>query len=288
MPDIFSLCKPQNAATAPVIFDSPHSGTAYPADFNYSCDEKMLKACEDQMVDQLFASAPAQGCPLLLAHIPRSYIDLNRAIDDIDSKLLDKPWQGKARPTERSAAGIGLIRRLITQGKPVYNRALSQAEIQNRIDSYYIPYYAQLEKLYAESYAQFGSVLHINCHSMPAHTAIPSQPIGLNGQKPKAADFVLGDLGGTSCNPALTRKIKNFLEDMGYAVTINDPFKGVELIQRFSDPGKGKYAIQLEINKALYMNENTFEKNNNFQTLQANIEKLIAFMAELLPPRETV
>jgi N-formylglutamate amidohydrolase len=277
MKNVLSVCKPENPL--PVIFDSPHSGKIYPPDFRYTCRFSDLEKCEDTYVDELFTRACDFGGTFLTALFPRSYIDTNRAIDDIDPQLLeDKPHTLDIAPTSRSDAGIGLIRRLVRPGIPVYNRALPAKEIQRRIDNYYIPYHDMLENLLENAHYNFGQVWHINCHSMPNSTATPRRPIGLMGTSAKPADFVIGDRDGTTCDPIFTRLLKKFLSDKGYAVTINDPFKGVELIQRTSDPARGRHAVQIEVNKSLYMNEETGEKNLNFIKVQSDITDLIAFI----------
>ena len=278
MVDVFTISKP--ILPLPLIFDSPHSGSMYPDDFNYACTIDDLRQSEDMYVQELFSCAPTYGVALLQAHFPRAYIDPNRAIDDIDPQLLSAPWPvGEINPTSRSDAGIGLIRRLIKPGMPVYNRHLSASEIIRRIEDYYTPYHRALKTLLDESYANFGQVWHINCHSMPAASALPRQPIGLLGQTPKAADFVLGNRDNTTCDMDFVHALRDFLRGLGYTVTINDPFKGVELVRRYGDPARGRHSLQLEINKALYMDEKTFEKSSNYNVLSRDIEKLISLCA---------
>ncbi len=278
MSEIFSVFRPQNML--PIIYDSPHSGTHYPEDFNYACDLHILRSAEDTYVDDLFAGASNHGAALLTAHFPRSYIDVNRAADDIDPNLLEHDWPGgNINPTSRSDAGIGLLRRLVKPGAPVYDRTLSPQEIQHRIKNYYHPYHNALAQLIDEAHYRYGKVWHINCHSMPASSATPKRAIGLVGYEGKPCDFVLGNRDGTSCDIGFTHALRNFLKKLGYVVGINDPFKGVELIKRYSNPARGRHSIQLEINKALYMNEETFEKNSNYDTLRRDIEKLMEFIA---------
>ncbi|MEZ5919527.1 MAG: N-formylglutamate amidohydrolase, partial [Alphaproteobacteria bacterium] len=168
MNDIYTLTRPETPAL-PLIFDSPHSGTLYPEDFGYACDFHTLESAEDKYVDDLFASAPAFGAALLCAHFPRSYIDPNRSADDIDPALLAGLWDGALpiAPSPRSDAGIGLIRRLVRPGIPVYDRPLTSAEITARIERYYTPYHEALETLITEAHYNFGQVWHVNCHSMP-------------------------------------------------------------------------------------------------------------------------
>jgi N-formylglutamate amidohydrolase len=281
MKNILTIIKPQNPL--PLVYDSPHSGTIYPDDFHYSCDFSELRKAEDHYVDELFSSTPRLGAAFLSAHFPRSYIDVNRAACDIDTDLLAHLWpedtHGKIAPTSRSDAGIGLIRRLVRPGVPVYNRPLSADEIQRRIQTYYNPYHTALESLIDEAHYNFGVVYHINCHAMPASSARPRQPLSMIGREARVADFVLGNRDGTTCDHDFMSEIRKFLKNMGYNVTINDPFKGVELVRRFSNPARGRHSLQIEINKSLYMDEETGEKSPNYGALKADIEKLTAFTA---------
>lgn len=269
------------ASPLPLIFDSPHSGTRYPDDFNYVCAFTDLQRAEDKFVDELFACAPDYGAALLIANFPRSYIDVNRSIDDIDPVILAESWpHGPINPSSRSDAGIGLIRRLVRPGMPLYDQPLSVDDIAQRIENYYKPYHAALEKLMNEAHYNFGQVWHINCHSMPSASARPKQPVGMSGRGGRATDFVLGDRDGTSCDLEFTHALRDFLRGLGYTVTINDPFKGVELVDRYSAPARGLHSLQIEINKALYMNEDTSEKTTDFENLCLDIESLIAFCAD--------
>lgn len=285
MSGIFSVQRPENPL--PLVFDSPHSGNKYPVDFKYDCTFKELQECEDHFVDELYATVPDHGASLLQAHFPRSYIDLNRAIDDVDTELLATHWTGPIiNPTARSMSGIGLIRRLIKPGMPIYNHPLTSEEIEARIHNYYIPYHKQLETMLDEAIYHYGQVWHINCHCMPESTAIPRRKaFGFSGNRPKPVDFVLGDRDGTTCDPAFTRAVRNFLNDLGYSVTINDPFKGVELIRKYSEPALGRHALQIEINKSLYMNEETGEKTANFEKISKDIDRLIGFISQYIQAR---
>ena len=276
MDDVLTIAKPENPL--PLIFDSPHSGTNYPEDFDYACDFETLERAEDKYVDQLFTLATDFGGTLLCAQFPRSYIDPNRSRDDLDPDLLGPEWEHKISPSDRALAGIGLIRRLIRPEQPVYNRLLTMDEINDRIHTYYIPYHEALGKLIEEAHNNFGQVWHINCHSMPSHNPYANSLSRINPLR--HADFVLGDRDGTTCDPELTRLIRNFLKDRGYKVTINDPYRGVELVRRYSNPSAGRHSLQIEINKALYMNEETGEKHKGFQKLQADITALIRFLAD--------
>jgi len=260
------ICHKPAAQTAPLVLDSPHSGTVYPADFGYACPFSWLRETEDGFIDEIFESAPGAGVPLLAAQFPRCYIDANRAVDDIDPLLLEEPWPG-INPTARSNMGVGLIRRLHKQAspQPLYDRFLTRAEIEHRINTCYRPYHAALEELLSRTYAEFGIVYHLNCHSMP----------GSNGP-----DMVLGDRDGTTCAPALTRFVAQQLRGMGYRVAINRPYKGVELVRRFGRPAAGWHSLQIEIRRGLYMNEASREKNHGFDRVQANMARLVIQLAD--------
>ncbi len=281
MSNVFTIAKPEKPL--PLIFDSPHSGTIYPADFNYACSFELLENAEDKFVDELFASAPDYGANLLCASFPRSYIDPNRSIDDIDKELLNEEWpDNNINPTARSIAGIGLIRRIVKPGAPVYERNLTPAEIKNRINHYYTPYHDELQALINAAHYNFGQVWHINCHSMPNSTATPRRPFAVVGNKSKPADFVIGNRDSATAAQDFTHMIRDCVKNMGYNVCINDPFKGVEIITRHGDPARGRHSIQLEINKALYMDEDTNKKSSKYSALQNDLNKLIQECAQFV------
>ena len=287
--DILALYSPQNPL--PVIFDSPHSGIIYPDDFDYSCDLPHLRSIEDAYVDELFEDAPKYGASLLSALFPRSYIDVNRAVDDIDENLIDGEWphhhHGDISPSPRSDTGIGLIARLIKPGTPIYNRDLKPAEIMDRIKNYYEPYHEALENLLNDAYYNHGQFWHINCHSMPNSSAYPKQNISLIGNNAKPSDIVLGDRDGKSCGRDFIYALRDFWRNEGYRVTINDPFKGVELVSRYSQPTRGRNSIQIEINRSLYMDENTGEKTRNFQIIKDDCTSMIQFCSAFAQSRLT-
>lgn len=267
----------QELQSLPLVFDSPHSGTAYPEDFRFSCDFGQLQKAEDKYVDELFAGAVNAGASFLCADFPRSYIDVNRCEKDIDTELLAESWPEDIEPTTRSHAGIGLIRRLVRPGLPVYDRALTNAEVQARIETYYRPYHAALEQLIENTHYRFGRVYHINCHSMPM-PALGQNFSFLPAFAPP--DFVLGDRDGTTCDPAFTRAVRDFLKTKGYKVAINDPYKGVELVRKYSSPATGRHSLQIEVGRWLYMDEESCRKSRGFIRTQKTISELIAFIAD--------
>lgn len=270
---IYTLTRPRTAL--PLVFDSPHSGTVYPADFDFACDFSTLEKAEDKYVEELFAGAVDAGAVLLQAEFPRSYIDVNRCERDIDVDLLEDIWPEEIAPTSRSHAGIGLIRRLVRPGVPLYNRALRAAEIKHRIDNYYRPYHETLERVIEDAHYRFGQVWHINCHSMPTQDghAFRASPL-------KSADFVLGDRDGTTCDIDFTHAVRDMLRGMGYKVSINDPYKGVELVRRYSCPATGRHSLQIEVARSLYLDEQTYQKSRNFNEIKQDMDRLACFCAE--------
>lgn len=252
----------------PVLFDSPHSGSSYPRDFAFTCPLPVLRQAEDTYVDELFAHAPEHGATLLCALFPRTCIDANRAIDDIDPGLLDGPWPEPLAPTAKSNAGMGLIRTLCRPGLPLYDGRLSVAEVSGRIDRYYRPYHFQVASILDGLSARFGAVWHVNCHSMPS-------AVGPGAHRGAGPDFVVGDRDGTTSEPGFVSLIAEVLSGLGYSVALNDPYKGVELVARYSNPARGRHSVQLEINRRLYMNEETLERTEGFPRLQADLDTLI-------------
>lgn len=256
---------------APVVLDSPHSGTFYPEDFRPAVPLSALRKAEDAFVDELYASGPKFGATLISARFPRSYIDPNRSLLDVDESLLDEPWPGPVAASRKTELGVGLIWRLLDTGEPIYARKLGIDEVRRRITDYHQPYQKAVKDALDATQAHFGSVWHINCHSMPAVSSIISE----EGPGRPRADFVLGDRDGTTCEPAFTAFVAGTLSDLGYEVKINDPFKGVELVRAFSEPASGRHSLQVEVNRKLYMDEETGAKLPGFARLARDMERMI-------------
>ncbi len=254
----------------PVVFDSPHSGTDYPPDFDFICDFQALREAEDTHVEALLAEAPRFGAALLCALFPRSYIDPNRAPGDLDADLVELPRSPHERVGEKARLGMGLIRRLSRPGQPIYGRRLTREEVCHRLNHYYHPYHAQLAAMLDAVHARFGVVYHVNCHSMPSP---PDSPGDARGPRP---DFVLGDRDGTTCGPGFIAHVEQALQDMGFLVRRNDPYKGVEIVRRHGRPAEGRHSLQIEIRRRLYMNERTFERSDRFEAVKACITDLVA------------
>jgi N-formylglutamate deformylase len=208
---------------------------------------------------------------LVAARFPRSYIDANRSLLDIDEALLAAPWPGPLARSRKTELGIGLVWRVLDNGDPIYARKLSVAEVMRRITLFHQPYQKAVKDAIDEAHAHFGTAWHVNCHSMPALSSQVSE----EGPGKARADFVLGDRDGTTCGPEFTHFVRDSLAAMGYDVKVNDPYKGVELVRAFSDPAAGRHSLQVEVNRRLYMNESTREKSVDFDSLKRDIDSLV-------------
>jgi N-formylglutamate amidohydrolase len=267
-------------APLPLVLDSPHSGSDYPADFGHLPPREVVRQAEDSYVEELYAMAPEVGATLVEALFPRAYIDPNRSLADIDPVLLSEPWPGPLAPSRKAELGIGLVWRLAQGGVPMYARALSVAEVKQRIAHCWEPYHEAVAVALDERHRQFGAVWHVNCHSMPAVGDVMSDDPGR-----KRAEFVLGDRDGTTCEPELTAFVATTLRAMGYSVAINDPYKGVELVRRHGRPKEHRHSLQVEINRRLYLDEATLVKNEGFPRLQANLRRLLDALADYVRAR---
>ncbi len=256
----------------PLVFDSPHSGSHYPEDFRFSCALETLRRAEDAYVDELYAAAPAHGATLIGALFPRSYLDANRAVDDIDEALIDGVWPSPLRPSHSTRAGLGLIRRVARPSLPIYERKLPAAEILARIERCHTPYHRVLDEACSRLHHEFGAVWHVNCHSMPSKRS--ARDIG------RPADFVLGDRDGTTCAKEFTDFVARVLRGRGYDVRINEIYKGVEIVKRHGRPAAQRHSLQIEVDRALYMDQKTLEKNHGFIQLQADITAMIVALGE--------
>ncbi|MGF1658040.1 MAG: N-formylglutamate amidohydrolase [Rubrimonas sp.] len=261
---------------APLVFDSPHSGTEYPADFDHAADPVRLRWAEDTHVHDLWAGAAEAGAALLHAQFPRIYIDANRAEDDMDPDALDGPPPWPLAPTEKSRLGIGLCwTKVPPDGAPLYARRMTPQELRARVETYHRPYQRQLRALLDAAQGRWGAVWHVDCHSMQDRaSAMSTQPRG--AQRP---DFVLGDRDGTSCAPDFTACVAEFLTARGHSVALNDPYKGMELVRMSGDPASARHSLQIEVNRKLYMDEETRAPNAGYPALKATFADLARHLA---------
>lgn len=270
--------------TTPLVFDSPHSGTHYPADFRSACSLPTLRRAEDTHVEKIYAFAPALGVAWVEAHFPRIYLDANRDTLELDTTLLDAPWPDAVATDpavlNKVRLGKGLIWKCTDDGLPIYDRLLTPAEVTARIDRCWRPYHAAVARAIDAAHAAHGHSIHINCHSMPAVAGrfATLQP-GL-----AHADFVVGDRDGSTASPALSRAICDFLRARGYSVDHNRPYKGVELVRRYGRPAEQRHSIQVEINRARYMDEATLAiQPEGFARLQADLRALTEWLLTVDP-----
>jgi N-formylglutamate amidohydrolase len=279
--DILALHRPARPLW-PLVLDSPHSGTRFPADFDAIVSPFDLRDGEDSFVDALYRPATERGIALLAAQFSRTYIDPNRHAGDIDLDLLEGGhWPHQHVPSGKARIGKALVWRTLDDGRPIYGRHLGVAEVLARIERYHRPYHAALRALLDEAHAAFGFVVHLNCHSMNA----VGGAMGEGGAGVARADIVLGDRDGSTCDPALTAFVRDMLAGQGYDVKVNDPYKGVELVRAYADPAGGRHSLQIEVNKRLYMDEATRQRHAGFERLQAHLMQLLDALCERDAPR---
>jgi N-formylglutamate amidohydrolase len=259
-----------------LLYDTPHSGRFYPADFVTKATGCDLRRGEDAYVDELLANAPSLGVSVLEANYPRCYIDVNRAETDIDAALLAEPWPGPLWPTDKSARGLGLIRRYVVPGVEVHAHPLTVGDVRHRIAAVYRPYHAALAALVSEAHAARGVVWHVNWHSMKSvgNTMTP------DGPGARRADFVISDRDGRSAAPQFTAFLVQRLRRAGYTVSVNDPYKGGTIVQRIGAPKRGVHSVQIEINRALYLDEVRVEKTAGFGALSVALSELTRELAD--------
>lgn len=275
IPGILRVVEPEGSL-APLVVDVPHAGRTYPTDFRYSCPYPLLRQAEDAYVDELVTGAPALGIPVVAALFPRSLIDVNRAIDDLDPALVDGVWPEPLQPSDRTLQGLGLIRRLCRGGVPMYDAPLKIAEIDQRIRQFYAPYHHHLARRLQQTRQRHGEAWLINCHSMP------SRGMEDRGGNTRRADFVLGDRDGSTCPAFFMQQAASILRELGYSVAINDPYKGMEILRRHGHPQRQSYALQLEINRGLYLNEEKVERSPGITRLTQDLTRFFARMITVL------
>ena len=274
---IFELRRPATAARVPLILASPHSGTDYPAEFvaGSRLDPLALRRSEDSFVDELFAAAPRLGAPLLAARFPRAYLDVNREPYELDPAMFADALPAFVnRASPRVRTGLGTIARIVASGEEIYAGKLTFAEAQRRIDGLYRPYHRALRRLVDETAARFGGCLLIDCHSMPS---------GLRGVfAADGAEIVLGDCYGSSCAPQIMHSARRFFAARGFSVAINAPYAGGFTTEHYGSPRRGRHVLQIEISRALYMDERRFCKKPAFAALCDHLADLVGHLASVV------
>lgn len=272
--------------TAAVVFASPHSGSRYPAQFVRASrlDPLTLRRSEDAFIDELFGAAPSLGAPLLRAHFPRAYVDPNREAWELDPAMFEDALPDYVNTASlRVRVGLGTIARVVANGAEIYRSRLPFEEARSRIERLYMPYHERLAALIDATHARFGRSLLIDCHSMPSIGGPTDRDPGR-----RRVDFVLGDCHGSAAAPIVMETIAATLQREGFSVSRNDPYAGGYTTRHYGAPDRGRHAFQIEINRALYMDELRIEKAPGFAALAATLARLQATIISLaagLPQR---
>jgi N-formylglutamate amidohydrolase len=273
---VLDLRQPPRRAV-PLVVASPHSGARYSDDFLAASrlDPLTLRRSEDSFVDEIFAAAPELGAPLIAARFPRAYLDVNREAWELDPAMFSDtlPTFVNAR-SPRVRMGLGTIARVVASGEEIYSRKLRFAEARRRVDALYHPYHHALRRLVDETEAAFGGYLLIDCHSMPSAASAVG---GADG-----ADIVLGDCYGTSCAPRIVEAARAFLAERHFAVALNAPYAGGFTTGHYGNPRRGRHALQIEINRSLYMDERSYARKPGFNRLTADMTGLLAQLGQIM------
>ncbi len=271
----FEIKQPRKRTSA-VVFASPHSGRVYPEAFlrESILDPLSIRMSEDALVDKLFATAPDHGAPFLMAHAPRAYVDLNRDADELDSAVIDDVPSGSINP--RIASGLGVIPRVVAQGRPIYSGKIPRLVAQRRIADVWGPYHNALMDLMRGARADFGRAILVDLHSMP-HEA-------LDGVVKKGAprpDIVIGDRFGRTAAPDLVAQVEEVFRDEGFVVARNTPFAGAYVVQKYGRPSRGHHAMQIEIDRSLYLNSETISPNENYVAFKRAMGRVTVRIADI-------
>jgi N-formylglutamate deformylase len=271
----FDILEPATSA-GPVLFNSPHSGSVYPRAFLAvsRLEIATLRRSGDSFVDELMAGVVRQGYPLMHAHFPRCFVDVNREPYELDPRMFEGRLPSFANTRSmRVAGGLGTVARVVGDAQEIYDRRIPVDDALQRIESLYKPYHRTLRRLFSRVHRDFGAAVLIDCHSMPS-TA------GQRDDRPRP-EFVLGDRYATSCVPVVAEIVESTLRGLGYTVSRNKPYAGGFITEHYGNPAAGLHALQLEINRALYMDERRYERSSNFARLAADLETLACRLGEI-------
>ena len=278
--DTLEVIAPE-AQTVPFVYSSPHSGTAYLREFlaQSKLDVRTLRRSEDAFVDELFAAAPEIGAPLLRAVIPRSFLDLNREPLELDPEMFEDTVPEHANTTShRVNGGLGTIARIVSNGAEIYRGRLRYRDAERRIELVYVPYHRCLRTLIDDIRARFGCAILVDCHSMPSIGGPLDQDSGR-----QRADVILGDRFGRSCSPILIATAERTLRELGYSVFRNNPYAGGFTTQHYGRPSEAVHALQIELNRALYMDENRIDRTPLMPGVRDDMTTLMRALADVDP-----
>jgi N-formylglutamate amidohydrolase len=276
----FDVIEPA-ALLCPLVFSSPHSGNVYPERFLAAArlDAKTLRRSEDAFVDKLFGRVVELGAPLLSARFPRAYLDLNREPYELDPRMFEGRLPAFANTRSiRVAGGLGTIARVVGESQEIYARRIPVDEAIQRIERLYIPYHETLRRLLDRAHRAFGLAVLIDCHSMPS-VSLQGGAAGTLTEKAVKADFIVGDRYGTSCDSTLVDAVEYELRHLGYVVRRNKPYAGGFITEHYGNPASHFHSIQIEINRALYMDEKNMSPIAKFDQIAADLLKVASFLA---------
>ena len=271
----FDLSLPAVRSTS-VVFASPHSGRDYASSFLSiaDLDAAEIRSSEDAFIDRLYEDAPSFGAPFIKALAPRAFVDLNRGPDELDPALIEGVRRKPHNP--RIASGLGVIPRVVANGRHIYRGKISLNEAHDRIATYWRPYHDQLQTLLDESNRAYGESILIDCHSMP-HEALAT----MNLQNAPRPDIVLGDRFGSTAAGHIMDQVESAFIEAGLRVARNAPFAGAYIVQQYGRPSRNQHAIQVEMDRALYMDERTLEPKSDFAAFKEQISAAIAMIAAI-------
>ncbi len=273
----FDVLSPR-AQTAPFVFSSPHSGQLYPPEFlaQTRLDPLTLRRSEDCYVDRLFQCVASEGAPLLSARFPRAYLDLNREPYELDPELVSEPLPAHANTMSiRVVGGLGTVARIVSDGENIYRSRLGLSHVMERIELLYFPFHAELNRLIDATRAAFGYAVLVDCHSMPSAAMTPG-----GGPRP---DVVIGDRFGAAADPRLSLLVRDQFQKRGFKVQMNRPYAGGFITEHHGRPARSVHALQLEINRGLYLHEPTFTETARYDALQAALQEITAELFLLAP-----
>jgi N-formylglutamate amidohydrolase len=263
---------------APIIFNSPHSGSTYPDDFVAASriDLPTLRRSEDSFMDELTGHLAERGFPTVRVHFPRSYVDVNREPYELDPRMFTGRLPSFANTRSmRVAGGLGTIPRVVGDGQEIYRERISVDEALARIETLYKPYHRALRRLINKVHQMFGTVVLVDCHSMPS--------VGVSRDEPRRPDVVIGDRYGTSCSPLLTDRVEETMAGLGYSIGRNKPYAGGFITEHYGNPASGLHTVQLELNRAIYMDERRRERGPRFEQVAADFAVLADVLATTIP-----
>jgi N-formylglutamate deformylase len=278
----FEILEPAQCR-GPVVFNSPHSGRIYPRAFLTAAklDLSTLRRSEDSFVDELIAGVVPRGHPLMQVYFPRCYVDVNREPYELDPRMFEDRLPSFANTRSmRVAGGLGTVARVVGDSQEIYGQRLCVDDAMRRIEALYKPYHRALRRLFTRVHREFGAAMLVDCHSMPSAA-------GSKDERPRA-DVVLGDRYGTSCAPAVAEAAEAALRSLGYTTSRNKPYAGGFITEHYGNPAGGLHSLQLELNRALYMDERRYERSHDFAEVAADLEtvadRLAAIPVEELRP----